>query len=93
MHQDDGLEGGAAFVGQLVERFLLGPAPLQQRAAHHAGRLYEAGAEAQGHVRGGFGAAAARQVDLKPAGRAASGQRNIEHAAALTFHGVIVIPG
>lgn len=50
LDQDDGLEGGAAFVGQLVERLLLGPAPLQQRAAHHAGRVDEAGAEAQGHV-------------------------------------------
>lgn len=50
LHQDDGLEGGTAFVGQLVERFLLGPAPLQQGAARHAGRVDKAGAEAQGHV-------------------------------------------
>lgn len=50
LHQDDGLKGGAVFVGQLMERFFLGPAPLQQRAAHHAGRVDEAGAEAQGHV-------------------------------------------
>lgn len=50
LHQDDGLKGGAVLVGQLMERFLLGPAALQQRAAHHAGRVVEAGAEAQGDV-------------------------------------------
>ena len=38
------------FVGQLMERFLLGPAALQQRAADHAGRAFKAGAEAQGNI-------------------------------------------
>lgn len=75
MHQDDGLEGGAASVGQLVERFLFAPALLQQGVADHAGRLFEARAEAQRHVRGRLGAAAARQVDLKPAQRVSQVKR------------------
>lgn len=69
LRQDDGLKGGPVFVGQLMERFLLCPAPLQQRAADHAGRAFKARAEAQGNVWGGFGAAATRQVDPKPAER------------------------
>ena len=70
MHQDDGLEGGSAFVGQLVERFLFAPALLQQGVTHHTGRAFEARAEVEGDVRARLGAAAARQVDLKPAERA-----------------------
>lgn len=67
VHQDDGLEGGATFVGQLMERFLFAPALLQQGVTHHAGRAFEAGAEVEGDVRAWLGTAAARQVDLKPA--------------------------
>lgn len=67
VHQDDGLEGRPAFVGQLMERLLSAPALLQQRVAHHARRAFEAGAEVEGHVGARLGAAAARQVDLKPA--------------------------
>lgn len=69
VHQDDGLEGGAAFVGQLVERFLFAPALPLQGVTYHTGRAFEARAEAEGDVRAGLGAAAARQVDLEPAGR------------------------
>lgn len=67
MHQDDRLEGGAALVGQLVEHLLSAPALLQQGVAHHTGRALEARAEVEGDVRAWFGAAATRQVDLKPA--------------------------
>lgn len=70
-HQDDGLEGGSAFVGQLVERLLLAPALLQQGVADDAGRALEARAEVEGDVGARFGAAAAGQVDLEPAGERA----------------------
>lgn len=70
MHQDDGLEGGSAFVGQLLERLLFAPALLQQGVTDHTGRAFEARAEVEGDVRARLGAAAARQVDLKPAERA-----------------------
>lgn len=69
MYQDDGLEGGPAFVGQLMQRLLLAPALLQQGVAYHAGRAFEARAEVERDVRARLGAAAARQVDLKPAER------------------------
>lgn len=69
VHQDDGLEGGTALVGQLMERFLFAPALLQQGVADHAGRASEARAEVEGDVGARLGAAAARQVDLKPAER------------------------
>lgn len=69
VHQDDGLEGGSAFVGQLMERFLFAPALLQQGVTHHTGRAFEARAEVEGDVRARLGAAAVRQVDLKPAER------------------------
>lgn len=69
MHQDDGLEGGAASVGQLMQRLLSAPAALQQGAAHHARRAPEARAEAEGDVRGRLGAAATRQVHLEPGQR------------------------
>ena len=36
-HQDDGLEGGPSFVGQLVERLLFAPVLLQQGVTHHTG--------------------------------------------------------
>ncbi|KAG7226223.1 hypothetical protein INR49_002962 [Caranx melampygus] len=71
VHQDDGLEGGSAFVGQLMEHLLLAPALLQQGVTHHAGRAFEARAEVEGDVGARLGAAAARQVDLKPAERTA----------------------
>ena len=73
MHQDDGLEGGSAFVGQLMERFLFAPALLQQGVTHHTGRAFEARAEVEGDVRARLGAAAARQVDLKPAEKVHTG--------------------
>lgn len=66
MHQDDGLEGGAASVRQLMQRLLWAPAALQQGAARHARRAAEARADPQGDVRGRLGAAAARQVHLEP---------------------------
>lgn len=69
MHQDDGLEGGSAFVGQLVKRLLFAPALVQQGVTHHAGRAFEARAEVEGDIRAWLSAAAARQVDLKPAER------------------------
>lgn len=69
MHQDDGLEGGSTLVGQLMERFLFAPALVQQGVTDHAGRAFEARAEVEGDVRAWLGAAAARQVDLKPAER------------------------
>lgn len=71
VHQDDGLEGGSSFVRQLMERLLFAPALLQQGGTNHAGRAFEARAEVQGDVRARLGAAAARQVDLKTAERAA----------------------
>lgn len=71
VHQDDGLEGGPAFVGQLVERFLFAPALLQQGVTHHTGRTFEARAEVEGNVRAWLGAAAARQVHLKSAEKGA----------------------
>lgn len=71
VHQDDGLEGGPAFVGQLVERFLFAPALLQQGVTHHTGRAFEARAEVEGDVRARLGAAAARQVHLKSAEKGA----------------------
>lgn len=66
MYQDDGLEGCPTFVGQLMQRLLFVPALLQQGVTHHAGRAFEARAEVEGDVRARLGAAAARQVDLKP---------------------------
>lgn len=73
VHQDDGLEGGPAFVGQLVECFLFAPALLQQGVTHHTGRAFEARAEVEGDVRARLGAAAARQVHLKSAEKGAHG--------------------
>lgn len=73
MDQDDGLEGGSAFVGQLMERFLFAPALLQQGLTHHTGRAFEARAEVEGDVRARLSAAAARQVHLKPAERVHTG--------------------
>lgn len=52
-----------------MERFLFAPALLQQGVTHHTGRAFEARAEVEGDVRTRLGAAAARQVDLKPAER------------------------
>lgn len=69
VHQDDGLKGGASFVGQLVERLLSTPALLLQRVAHHAGGVVEAGAEVEHDIGARFGATATRQINLKPAGR------------------------
>lgn len=66
MHQDDGLKGGAASVGQLMERLLSAPVLLQQGVAHHAGRPFEVRAEAKGNIRGRLSAAAVRQVHLEP---------------------------
>lgn len=66
VYQDDGLKGGTASVGQLMERLLLAPIFLQQGVAHHAGRPFEARAEAKGNIRGRLGAAAVRQVHLEP---------------------------
>ena len=70
MHQNDGLERCPAFVRQLVERLLFAPVLLQQGVAHDTGRAFEARAEVESHVRARFGAAAARQFDLKPAEKA-----------------------
>lgn len=67
MHQNDGLEGGSSFVGQLMERLLFAPALLQEGFADHTWRAFEARAEVEGDVGARLGAAAARQVDLKPA--------------------------
>lgn len=67
MHQNDGLKGGSSFVGQLMESLLFAPALLQEGFADHAGWAFEAGAEVEGDVRARLGAAATRQVDLKPA--------------------------
>lgn len=66
MHQDDSLKGGSAFIGQLMKSFLFAPALLQQRLTDHTGRAFEARAEVEGNVRTRLGAAAARQIDLKP---------------------------
>lgn len=67
MHQDDGFKGGSSFVRQLMERLLFAPALLQEGVADHAGWAFEARAEVEGDVRARLGAAATRQVDLKPA--------------------------
>lgn len=73
VHQDDGLKGGASFVGQLVEGLLSPPALLLQRVAHHTGGVVEAGAEVERDIGAGFGATATRQINLKPAGRENTG--------------------
>ena len=67
MNQDDCLEGGSTFVGQLMESLLFAPALLQQGVTHHTWRASEARAEVESDIRARLGAAAARQVDLKPA--------------------------
>lgn len=67
MHQNDGLKRGSSFVGQLMERLLFAPALLQEGFTDHAGGAFEARAEVEGDVRARLGAAATRQVDLKPA--------------------------
>lgn len=82
VHQDDGLEGGAASVGQLMQRLLSAPAALQQGAAHHARRAPEARAEAEGDVRGRLGAAATRQVHLEPGQRGGRGARRGDGSAS-----------
>lgn len=69
MNQDDGLKWGSAFVGQLMQRLLFSPALLQQGVTHHRGRAFKARAEVDGDVRARLGAAAAGQIDLKPADR------------------------
>lgn len=91
MHQDDRLEGGAAAVGQLLQRLLPAPAALQQRAAHHARRAAEAGAEAQGHVRGRLGAAAAGQVHLEPGGRRGGGEPSQRRQEALCGFNIVLV--
>lgn len=87
MHQDDGLEGRAALIGQLMERLLFAPALLQQGVAHHAGRACEARAEVEGDVGARLGAAAARQVDLKPAEGGAQRGRIINGAPGRELQG------
>lgn len=67
VHQNDGLEGGASFVGQPVERLLFPPALLLQGVTHHTGGVDEARAEVERDVGARFGAATTRQVHLKPA--------------------------
>lgn len=76
MHQDDCLKGCPTFVGQLMECFLFAPVLLQQGVTYYRWGAFEARAEVEGDVRARLGAAAARQVNLKPADRVHTDNRS-----------------